>query len=129
MTVVAPKIHPEDVRRTTCALIAALIEIVDGTLPAEPVDVDYILYKPKDTKYIKITVTQPTPQTFKVGYTMESGASRTYSWRKNQFGKWTQTVTAWLEVGNDWALTSMDEVRSLTHAVLVVRGLLRDSDE
>jgi hypothetical protein len=132
MTSLAPKLYPEDVRRVTRALIAALLEIVDGVLPNEPIDVDYILYKPKDLKYVKITLTQVTPDRIRVAFTLENGSSATYGWRRNQFGKWVQLDDANVDAGNGpshWMLTGMDEVRALTHAVLVVRGLIRDSED
>lgn len=132
MTALAPKIYPEDVRRTTLALVAALLEILDGTLPNEPIDVDYILYKPKDTKYVNIQLTQVTPLHMKLVFKLENGTYTTYNWRKNQFGKWVQLGEATVDTGSGserWMLTGMDEVRALTHAVLVIRGLIRDSDE
>lgn len=130
MTALAPKIYPEDVRRTSTAMSAALVAIVDGLLPDRtPIDVDYILYKPGDTKYIKVALRQPSAGVVEIAFTLENGSSSLVTWRKNKFNNWANIDDVTRSQGSGFTLTSFDQVRALNHAVLVIRGLVRDSDE
>lgn len=130
MTVLAPRIYPEDARRTSAAMVAALLEVVDGSLPAnQVVDVDYILYKPSDVKYVKVELHAVGDTNVRISFTLESGVKVVYCYVKNSFNRWTLAPDQVSNVPDNWLLTSFDEVRALNHAVLVVRGLVRDSIE
>lgn len=130
MTSLAPKIHPDDVRRTSTAMITALLEVVIDSLPDNlVVGVDYILYKPGDTKYVTVDLHAVSPTSLYISFTLTGGAKATYRYNRNMFNRWVLVTEPEGNVPTDWALTSFDEVRALNHAVLVVRGLARDSDE
>lgn len=130
MTIFAPKIYPEDTRRTSAAMVAALLEVLDGCLPLEQVvDVDYILHKPRDVKYVKVELHAVSNESVYTSFVLESGAKATYRYNKNSFNRWVLVTEPEGNVPANWLLTSFDEVRALNHAVLVVRGLVRDSED